>query len=284
MADHEHKDEHGEGHGKGHGGGGHGHGGGGHEEHEGAPEWLISFADNVMLQMGFFVILFVLSKGVKPNGNTDDVGDQAGHTPSRASELDFVIAVREGFNNPVDLGSDDPKDLPLIKRILERTRSEATRDGPEGLHQDLQSVRPSDYSDIGGLIRFERGSSMLGSAGREVADDVAQRIRGLNWIVEVRGHASPFETLPDRDPLRAVRLSHERALSVALALTQSGVKWSQLRVVACGDNDRLVARSYDSGSDAANQRVEIVVTKELIPPDPYGREAGAGGGGSLPGE
>ena len=36
--------------------------GGGHdEEHEGAPEWLISFADMVMLIMGFFVILFALN-------------------------------------------------------------------------------------------------------------------------------------------------------------------------------------------------------------------------------
>lgn len=62
MSDHDDKPqgEHGsgeagheEGHGKkGHGGhGGHGHGGG-HEEHAGAPEWLISFADNVALLMG----------------------------------------------------------------------------------------------------------------------------------------------------------------------------------------------------------------------------------------
>ena len=36
--------------------------GGGHDdEHEGAPEWLISFADMVMLIMGFFVILFALN-------------------------------------------------------------------------------------------------------------------------------------------------------------------------------------------------------------------------------
>ena len=41
--------------------GGHvgGHGGGGHDEEEeaGAPEWLISFADMVMLLMGFFVMI-----------------------------------------------------------------------------------------------------------------------------------------------------------------------------------------------------------------------------------
>ena len=65
-------DDHGKHGDGGHGGGGHG-GGGGHEEEEeaGAPEWLISFADMVMLLMGFFVILFALNvqpKGGNPGG------------------------------------------------------------------------------------------------------------------------------------------------------------------------------------------------------------------------
>ncbi|MCL4212087.1 MAG: hypothetical protein KJZ68_15650, partial [Phycisphaerales bacterium] len=68
MADaHDQSGEHGKKHAHKRGGHGHGHGGGGHEEgHEGAPEWLISFADMVMLMMGFFVILFALN--VNPTG------------------------------------------------------------------------------------------------------------------------------------------------------------------------------------------------------------------------
>ena len=44
-----------------HFGGMHMHGGDHDEEHDGAPEWLISFADMVMLIMGFFVILYALN-------------------------------------------------------------------------------------------------------------------------------------------------------------------------------------------------------------------------------
>ena len=60
MSDHEEgHDEKGHG-GGGHGGGGHGGGGhgGGHEEHEGVPEWMVSFADNTALMMGLFGLIF----------------------------------------------------------------------------------------------------------------------------------------------------------------------------------------------------------------------------------
>lgn len=274
MADHEHKDEHGDG--ESHGGGSHGHGGGahgggGHEEaHEGAPEWLISFADNVALMMGFFVILLAMNMGPKAKSESEGNGTHAGNPDDRM--LDFVIAVREGFNNPIDMGSDDPQESKLRERKLQRMQGGTTMDGPEGKHKDLQAPRPSDYTNIGGRIDFDEGSSLLTPGGRDVAEDVADRLKGGLWVIEIRGHASPFETLPERDPVKAFQLSSARAMAVAQAMAQRGVQWSQIRIVACGDGDRLVGRAYDSKQDAANQRVEIVVTKDLIPPDPYSRE------------
>src|SRR5215468_5365718 len=104
MADEEHHDEK-EQH-KSHGGG-HGHGGGHEEGHEGAPEWLISFADNVTLMMGFFVILLAVNMGPKGNGPSDasKQGDSSEPPPQL---LDAQIAIREAFNNPVNLNSMDP--------------------------------------------------------------------------------------------------------------------------------------------------------------------------------
>lgn len=280
MADHDHK-EHEDGHGGGSHGGGHGgHGGGGHAEgeHEGAPEWLISFADNVMLQMGFFVILLAMNMGPKAAGATEGEPGKTGSPPQEM--LDFVIAVREGFNNPIDLGDDNPQEAKFRERIKEKMRGGTTMDGPEGKHDQLQAVRPTDYTNIGGRVEFEEGSALVSPASKDVIDDVSDRVKGLQWIVEVRGHASPFETLPERDPVKAFQLSHARSMAVAQAMAQRGVRWEQLRVVACGDTDRVVGRAYDAGQDAANQRVEIIITKELLPPDPYSRaaeQAGEGG-------
>jgi hypothetical protein len=99
-----------------HGGHGGGHGGS-HEEHEGAPEWLISFADMVMLMMGFFVIMFALNSQPK-GGNAGGGGEQSEGVANEPDIIDFAIAVRRAFHNEVDLSSTDPKDQLLIQRIL----------------------------------------------------------------------------------------------------------------------------------------------------------------------
>ena len=92
MADHDEK-EHGGGEGQGgHSGGGHGAPGGGHEDHhEGAPEWLISFADNVALMMGFFVIL--LAMNMKSPKTYEGIGGPDEHG-GNVDQLDFVLALR----------------------------------------------------------------------------------------------------------------------------------------------------------------------------------------------
>ena len=74
MSDHEHEGD-GEEHDS-HGGGSHGAPHAAHEEHhEGAPEWLISFADNVALMMGFFVILLAMNMGPKAKGESQEEGN-----------------------------------------------------------------------------------------------------------------------------------------------------------------------------------------------------------------
>jgi flagellar motor protein MotB len=247
----------------------HAHHAGGHDEHhEGAPEWLISFADNVMLQMGFFVILLAMNMGPK---SSSSVGGQPSDTPrdhAQAGEFyDFVIAIREGFNNPVNLLSTDPKDAPLIRRIKERQGGPADQEAPRGDHEKVQAVRPSDLTSLGAMVPFEDGSDLLSASARDVIADIAQRLRGLNWVVELRGHASPSEGL--RDPDRGLTLSYQRALAVRRVLLEHGVRREQMRVVAIGDGNRVVPRTYDREKDRVNQRVEVVVTNEALPPDAF---------------
>src|SRR5690349_16579558 len=131
MSDSEHSaKEHSKG--GGHGGGGHGgggHGGGGHEEHEGAPEWLISFADNVTLMMGFFVIMLALNMKPASSSGGESESKQAGSGTPAEVTLDTVLAIREAFNNPVKLDSKDPRELALIKRLLQRNSRAGGGDG-----------------------------------------------------------------------------------------------------------------------------------------------------------
>src|SRR5205085_10534811 len=107
MADEKHNESGGEeSHGSSHGGPA--HAGGSHEEHEGAPEWLISFADNVALMMGFFVILLAMNMDKPSQGGVGGQEKNPGGREASTQMEDFAIAMRAAFNNPVREDSTDP--------------------------------------------------------------------------------------------------------------------------------------------------------------------------------
>ncbi|MDX2114710.1 MAG: OmpA family protein [Planctomycetota bacterium] len=259
--------------------GGHGGGHGKHEEHEeGVPEWVVSFADNALLQMGFFVILLAMNMkpassgagGAPADNKQSDVGVPVANTML----IDGAIAIREAFNNPVDMNSSSPHDAPLVRRIQQKREGESRVDGPPGDKQDVQSVRPTDYHRIGGLVSFEENRSIIDAAGKRTAADVAKELKGRRSIVEVRGHTSLAEAQDPQD--RGMALSFERALAVAQLLRTSGIEWEQLRLIACGAGDRVAPIARNSTEQRSNQRVEIIVTDEQLPPDPYAKEAAPG--------
>ncbi|MGD9691125.1 MAG: OmpA family protein [Phycisphaerales bacterium] len=273
MSD-EHKEKGGEAHGEDghakphgrHSAGGHGHGGG-HDEHGGVAEWLISFADNVALLMGFFVILLAMNMD-KPKPGHGLGGDEnmpGGQPDDRLNEL--VYGIRSAFNNLPRLDSKDPKDAPLIEYMERRTRGETTENGPIGLKPRQQAIKPSDYNAPTGVFPFDTGSSTVSASNRELAQQLGQRLRGQNYIIDVRGHVSAIEAAEGLDA--SLDLSYRRARAVAAALVANGLRWQNLRISACGDSDRRVPIAADRVEHKTNQRVEIILTNETISADPH---------------
>lgn len=258
--------------------GSHGHGGGHAEHEEGVPEWVVSFADNALLQMGFFVILLALNLKPASNGSggapAENRESNAAAVQPPPAMLDGAIAIREAFNNPVNMSSDNPNDLPLIRRIIQRREGETKADGPPGDKQDVQSVRPTDYRRVGGLISFEEGKTLVDAAGERTIAAVAKELKGRKSIVEVRGHASVAEARDPRD--KGMKISFDRALAVAQQLRTSGLEWEQLRVVASGIGDRIAPIARSASDARANQRVEVIVTDEQMPSDPYAKDPSGG--------
>lgn len=257
MADHEHdsKKSHG------HGGGGHGHGGSHEEHHEGAPEWLISFADNTALMMGFFVIMLALTmKQLMPSGPKaaeGSGGTEIGLVNEDTAALDWAISVRAAFNNPVDIHSTNPAEAALVQRLRERLGQGQARDpGQKGQHDEVQSIRPTAYIGAGGVVRFGDQDHDLTPAGRVAVAEIAARLRGRSSIIEVRGHTSAAESYRSTD--QGFDLSFRRSQSVAAALGEQGVAMSRIRLLAAGSNQRAVAPEYDDDAQQENRRVEVI--------------------------
>lgn len=234
------------------------------EAHEGAPEWLISFADMVMLMMGFFVILFALNMAPKTAAAKSHAPSEDGEQPTPTPDMiDFAIAVRKAFNNEVDLASTDPKDRALIDRILSRQAGagEARDDGVKGEEQEVRSVRPSPRFGAGTTVPFAERSSEVDAAQRASLAELAQSLRGLQSVVEVRGHVAAAEAF--RAPADGMRLAFERAFAVATILAEEGVEWRRLRIASEGDHDRVAAFPTQPEEDRRNARAEVLVLDEV---------------------
>lgn len=274
--------EHSGGHG-GHGGGHGGHGGG-HEEHEGVPEWMISFADNTALMMGLFVILLAMNMGPKATsimGGEPDKNGANGISSAEDRMLDLALGIRAAFNNEVSIDSKDPREAALVRRKLEKLRGPLKQSGPPGTVETGQGPTQTDVSNVSTTVNFEDGSAQFNAVARDAVVDMATRSRDQRFIIEVRGHISPNERMRAGGD-HGYKLAFDRAQAVANLMASNGVKWENIRIVACADNERAVARAYTDADQRKNQRVEIVITKQLVAGDPFSRESRSANTGASP--
>lgn len=232
-------------------------------ECEECPEWIFTFADLVMLMMGFFVILWVLKPPAGKQGTTDAEASEA-----QRAWLQQVGEIRKSFDYVPNPASTDPVDKMMLNP-KERGRKEGaetdhTREAPVGTDQTVTSVRPGDHEVVGGRLLFDQGSAKLTPETMHGLDQIAEKIRGHFAIVLVKGHAA-LDDLPDGSKAeQRMDLSLRRAQATADYLMSKGVAPEVLRVQGCSTFEPVRQRAYTAASQLDNRRVEIEWTSELV--------------------
>jgi len=279
---------------KSHGSHGPGHGGG-HEEHAGAPEWLISFADNVALLMGFFVILLAMNMGPKNKAAGSQGDGPGGYSPEFTDAeilwIELQYGMGEGFNKKPRIDSKNPAEAKLA-RDYAKVQEQKKRKGVDGT--DTKPVANNTNTEVTPnlTVEFEHGLVQLSiESKRRIAKVVRDELIGKNWIIEARGHVSASEA---REAERAARAAIDASTDdgagalfpgapdggtgagFAVEMARNGIPWRNIRVVACSDMDRVASRAeVDPNAPRRNQRVLIIQTKDQAPPDPNSVDPGA---------
>jgi len=233
-----------------------------HAAQEGAPIWIISFADMMSLLMSFMVAMLSMSE-LRQGKKLEQVvksfrlavgysggGWRAGGSPStNLSVEEQVWQLNEALKKQrLNLQTGNSKEL-----------------GIEGDNPSVTTVREGLEYTIGGQVSFEIGKAQLLDSAKRQLDIFSEVIQGMNNKIRIRGHSSripaqlyqPYESLDD--------LSYARALAVKDYLVNHlQIRPERITVEACGDNEPLRSQAYDNLSRAVNDRVSIIVTENLV--------------------
>ena len=224
---------------------------------EGAPEWMVTYGDMMTLLLCFFVIIVAMSEIKK-----EDRFRQVVESIRQAFGYEMSFEVAPGQRDPVN------SLLRELERIIvpknENREGDVDEEGIDGRVQKVTDIRDGIQIVVGGRISFDRFSAVLKPAAEERIARVAEKIRGHNTKIIVRGHAT-HEPLPE-DSLydNAMDLSYARARAVAETLMRNGVRAERIRLEANGDREPINARAYTEQRRAVNRRAEIIVTEALL--------------------
>jgi flagellar motor protein MotB len=232
-------------------------------ECEECPEWIFTFADLVMLMMGFFVILWVL----KPPAGKQGAGESDAHW------VQVEAAIRGAFGHIPDPTSNDPVDIEMLYHNLDRIPKQNVGEGgkvtrtdtlPEGDEDQVTSIRVGKFATEGTRLTFPPGGAVLSDDAKGALKDIADEVRGHRNVVMVKGHTSLDDFPQGASADQKMQLSIRRAQAAATYLASLGVAPELLRVEGCSTFEPIVEGQYTPDALQANRRVEVEATATLV--------------------
>ena len=227
---------------------------------EGAPIWVISFADMMSLLMSFMVAMLSMSE-LRQGKRLQEV------VKSFQNALGYSGGGWLANGSPPDNMSFEERVRQLSEALknkrLQLQKGASKEEGIQGDHASVKTIREGLQFTIGGRVTFEPGKAVLLSQAQRELDLLADVIRGLNNKIRISGHTArippelglPFKTLDD--------LAYARATAVRDYLIKKGVRPELMAAESCGANEPLRTQAYDKAQRSLNDRVAVVVLEAL---------------------
>lgn len=239
------------------------------EGEEGAPAWVMTFADLVTLLMVFFILLFAMGKieeekwkqikaSLKSALGTQDV-PEAGlregldviKDPEAKLDTETIHAVDE-------VGAMVAKEIEEIASEVEEFVYKNKLAGQVEVSSDERGA----VITISDVVLFPAGASRMTYVGRSTIKKVFDLLKQFNYDVRIEGHTdnSPIHT--ERFPSNW-ELSAARAAEVARMLVEEGFPPEKLSVVGFAEYRPKVPNTTPKNR-ATNRRIEIVYQRGSI--------------------
>lgn len=229
------------------------------------PEWVVTFGDLMSLLLCFFVLLVSFSEIKKPR-EYKEVIDSIQEALGVKGGLGLAQLLESTDNSMVSF-----KDERAKRDDNKKSTDENTDPNVKGRETLVNIVQEGARHAIGGSIMFEAGSAELTAMAQDmIQESIAPKIRGLNYICPVVGHAWGIEE--KRSGYGFDELAYKRALAVKNFLVREcGVDAAILRVESAADSEPMTLGDGSGQGAGTNRRVQVYQTGRTIDqvhPDP----------------
>ncbi len=229
---------------------------------EGAPAWIITFADLATLLLTFFVLLLSFSSQdvIKFREMLGSVQGAFGVEVRR--EGTFQDEVTGNVAETEDPKKKEKEEEEKLKRQFEEVGDTVKK----AVDQSKLSNDVSTHSSAGelrirvkGEVMFPPGGALISPQAAPLLDALARAIKKADLPITVEGHTDniPIHTAKFADNWE---LSASRAAIVVRYLIRQGVKENKVKAVGYADFKPLGENDTPEGR-AKNRRVEFVVSK-----------------------
>lgn len=231
-----------------------------HEEKpEGAPEWMVSYADMITILMSFFVVMFSIASGDSNSGKRSKQQQvvieslQYRFGPKWKPFMSWSIMPGNSFlpGGGKGLGSKapvpavgDPGGTMLVKK-KERARIRVPGEG--------------DTIAIGGLVRFQPGNATLAANQDDAIQRITGELRGKPQIVEIVATATRSPLPPGCSFRDRWEVGYARCRATAALLAAASIEPERFRLSVVPGNDADSASGKNNEADDA-VRVNLSAT------------------------
>ncbi len=233
------------------------------EKPDGAPEWMVSFADMITIMMSFFVIMFALASGEAAKNKQHNSKQQAAFES---------LQYRFGPNyRPFASWGLMPGDSPAShagsrdkSKVLTRPATDPAGE-VKVLRREQARIHVPGHGDrtvIGGIIFFEDDAHPLSKEQRDRLKIIAAEMAGKPQEIEVLGHVSS-RPLPRGSSYRdRWDLAYARCRQTVALLRELKIDPARLRIgVVQTSGSEAIDGEASPGEDS---QVDIYLT-DLLP-------------------
>jgi len=216
----------------------------------------VTYGDMMSLLLCFFILLAAFSE-----------------LKQERQYLDVLQSIKEAFGYEGGVGpvpSDaNAENSPLIRmnepaflgHLMQKVDENTIRN-MVGRETKVTTIHEGTRFTIGGAVAFDLGAAVLKPESLGDLRKVADIIRGRNNRIVIRGHAFGQDAEAVSD---LYRLSYERAAAVgAFLVEECDIDPAVLSFEARGPTEPARTRAYTAHEQAANRRVEIIYTEEMV--------------------